>query len=465
MAVSVKSAYLLVIGCYIALLLAVSFFAAGKKAGSSDAYLLASRGLSIPLVSALIAGTWTGGVSVVGMAQGAYLHGMSALWFQVGIWIAMFGTAFLLPRIITSGKTYSILDIVSGLYGKRTARLAGLLQLVFSIWIVTMQVVGGGAILSFILNGSVSFSTGMCLTALVFMVYNMVGGLMATAYTNVIHLIVTAIGIFLGGSYAIAVSRGIGHGAGSHYFTLFGDMGAIQAVSLAYINVTLGILAQPVINIASSARSMKGGRAGIILGNIITIPIVAMAALCGIVARYAFPDASSLSALPLLLDIVPPYIGVFLLLAMWAPLMSAGSPFLMGATTLAVKGFIAPGLHIAKDSRLLLASRLTTLAIGLIALLLGFFVKEILRETAWLAVLMSAVVYIVFIGWTARVSSVWAFISLLGAVVLLFAGCATGLDKIIHPIWPVTALVFLLMGCGLIFAKVRAGALRKGEAR
>jgi len=81
---SMKAAYLLVIVCYIALLLAVSFFVARRRSGSSDAYLLASRGPSIPLVSALIAGTWTGGVSVVGMAQGAYLHGLSALWFQVG---------------------------------------------------------------------------------------------------------------------------------------------------------------------------------------------------------------------------------------------------------------------------------------------------------------------------------------------------------------------------------------------
>jgi SSS family solute:Na+ symporter len=448
-----KPVYLLVIAFYIVLLQAVSFFVTRRKSASSDAYLLASRGLSVPLVSALIAGTWTGGVSVVGMAQGAYLHGLSALWFQAGIWMAMFITAFILPRIVTGGKTYSILDIVNGLYGGRTARLAGFAQLVFSVWIVTMQVVGGGAILSFILRGHVSFAAGMCLTALVFVAYNVMGGLVATAYTNLVHLAATVIGIFLGGFYAIAGCRDFGGVAGGYYFTLFGNMGPVQAVSLAYINITLGVLAQPVINTASSASSMKGGRTGIIIGNLITVPIVAMAALCGIVAKCAFPSLPSLSALPSLLDIVPPYVGPFLLLAMWAPLMSAGSPFLMGATTLAVKGYIAPALRIRNDRRLLLASRLTTLTIGLIALLLGFFVKEILRETAWLAVLMSAVVYVVFLGWWRRISPVWAFASLLGAVVLLFVSAVTGLDKLIHPVWPVTALVFMLMGAGALAAR------------
>ena len=45
-----------------------------------------------------------------------------------------------------------------------------------------------------------------------------------------------------------------------------------------------------------------------------------------------------------------------------------------------MKGYIAPALKIGNDQRLLLVSRFTTIAIGLLALLLGFFVKEILRE-------------------------------------------------------------------------------------
>ena len=341
----------------------------------------------------------------------------------------------------------------------KLAKLAGLLQLIFSIWSVTMQVVGGGAILSFILKGNITFSVGMCLTALVFTVYNMMGGLAVTAYTNLIHLTATTIGILLGGFYVIASYHGFSHMAGGHNFTPFGDMGASQALSLAYINFTIGVLAQPVINVASSARSMKSGRVGIVIGSLITVPIVVMAALCGIVAKYAFPDVPSLSALPALLDIVPPSLGAFLLLGMWAPLMSAGSPFLMGATTLAVKGFIAPALRIRNDRGLLLASRLTTFAIGLVALSLGFLVKEILRETAWLAVLMSAVVYVVFFGWSRRISSVWAFVSLLGAVVLLSVAFVTGLDKVVHPVWPVTALVFVLMGTG-VFCSTRRESVK-----
>jgi SSS family solute:Na+ symporter len=248
----------------------------------------------------------------------------------------------------------------------------------------------------------------------------------------------------------------------AHYFTPFGDLGFFQAMSWAYINFTLGVLAQPVINTASSARTLKEGRQGILVGNFIAIPVVVMAALCGIVAKHIFPDIPSISALPALLSVVPPFIAVFFLISMWAPLMSSGSPFLMGATTLAVKGYIAPLFKIENDKQLLLVSRLTTLVIGSISLLLGFFVKEILREVTWIAVFLSAIVYIVFIGWLGKgVSSQFAFVSLLGTVVIVLCSFLFDFYKIIHPIWLVTLYVFIVMGIGAITSKKLSFVSRK----
>jgi solute:Na+ symporter, SSS family len=457
-----KGFFLFTIFGYICLLWATGAFVT-RKSKSTEAYLVASRSLSVPFISVLIAGTWIGGVSIVGMAQGSYIHGISALWFQVGIWIAMGCTALLLNKIMEGKKTYSILDVVGGLYDTKTAKLAGILQLIFSIWVVTMQIVGGGAILSVILQGQISFKSGMLLTAIVFILYNAMGGFVATAYTNLIHIAAIILGMFLGGFYVIlntgAISPMLNE---AHYFTPFGDLGFFQAMSWAYINFTLGILAQPVINTASSARTLKEGKQGILIGNFIAIPVVVMAALCGIVAKHIFPDIPSISALPALLSVVPPFIAVFFLISMWAPLMSSGSPFLMGATTLAVKGYIAPLFKIENDKQLLFVSRLTTLVIGSISLLLGFFVKEILREVTWIAVFLSAIVYIVFIGWFGKVvSSQFAFVSLLGTVVIVLCSFLFDFYKIIHPIWLVTLYVFIVMGIGAITSKKLSSVSRR----
>jgi len=446
-----KGLYLFSIFGYICVLWLTGIYVT-RKSSSTEAYLVASRSLSVPFLSVLIAGTWIGGVSIVGMAQGSYIHGVSALWFQAGIWIAMCATSVLLSRILQGKKTYSILDVVGGLYDKKTAKLAGILQLIFSIWIVTMQIVGGGAILTVILQGQLSFREGMILTAIVFTLYNVMGGFVATAYTNLIHIGAIIFGIFLGGLYVVFNTGALSQMANqAHYFSPFGDLGIVQALSWAYINFTLGVLAQPVINTASAAKTLEEGRKGILIGNFISIPVVVMAALCGIVAKYVFPDLPSISALPALLNIVPPFIAVFFLLSMWAPLMSSGSPFLMGATTLAIKGYIAPALNITNDRVLLLVSRLTTLLIGAVSLLLGFFVKEILREVTWIAVLLSAIVYIVFIGWAwKQVHSLYAFLSLLGTIAILIFSFAFGSYKVLHPVWPVTLYIFIIMGIGVL---------------
>ncbi len=446
--------YLVAIAAYITILWMTGAWVT-RRSRSSEAYLVASRGLSVPFIAVLIAGTWIGGVSIVGMAQGAFIHGLAALWFQAGIWIAMFVTAALLARVLGGKKTYSILDVVGGLYDRKTTKLAGILQLVFSIWIVTMQIVGGGAILSVLTKGAISYNQGMLLTAVVFTLYNAMGGFVATAYTNLIHICAIVFGIFLGGFYVIFSTGALSAMAHSgHYYTVFGDLGVSQALTWSFINFTLGVLAQPVINTASSAQTLDEGKKGIVIGNLIAIPVVVMAALCGIVAKYRFPGINSIAALPSLLAIVPPFVAVFFLISMWAPLMSSGSPFLMGATTLAVKGYLAPLFKIESDRRILLVSRLTTLAIGGLSLVLGFFVREILREVTWLAVFLSSIVYIVFAGWfLPGIKSAFAFAALLGCVIIIGFSFILGLHKIIHPLWPVTVYIIIVIGIGVLSSK------------
>jgi SSS family solute:Na+ symporter len=449
-----KTYYFFAVFGYVGLLWLTGVIMA-RKTKSAEAYLVASRGLSVPFISVLIAGTWIGGVSIVGMAQGAYIHGISALWFQVGIWIAMIVTALLLDKIMQGKNTYSILDVVGSLYDKKTAKLAGILQLVFSIWVVSMQIVGGGAILSVMLNNQITFQQGMVLTAIVFTLYNVLGGFAATAYTNLIHICAIIFGIFLGGFYVIFHTGALSQMANqTHYFKPFGDLGLLQALSWAFINFTLGVLAQPVINTASSAQSLQAGKKGILIGNLIAIPVVVMAALCGIVAKYQFPEIPTLAALPILLNLTPPFIAVFFLISMWAPLMSSGSPFLMGATTLLVKGYLAPAFKISQDRTLLFVSRISTLLIGGLALVLGFFVKEILKEVTWVAVFLSAVVYIVFWGWVnKKAQSAYAFIALIGTVLIVIGSFMFGWHKVVHPIWPVTLFIVVVMGIGYFFSK------------
>jgi|MudIll2142460700_1097286.scaffolds.fasta_scaffold17865_2 SSS family solute:Na+ symporter len=444
-----KSLFLGAIFFYILLLWAIGWVAS-KRSKGSESYLVADRRFSTSFVSALIAGTWIGGVSVVGMAQGAFLHGISAISFQLGIWVAMCFTAAFLPKIILGKKTYSILDVVTRYYDHRTANLAGLFQLVFSIWVVTMQIVGGGAILSFILKDTITFAQGMLLTALVFCFYVLLGGVIATAYTNLVHLVAIFLGIMAGGIYLLTEAGGIAAMKDSlpaFYFEPLGDLGLFTVLSWFFVNLTLGVLAQPVINAAVSAKDLHHGRLGILIGNLLAIPVPLLAALCGILARVRYPEVASVRALPALLNDLPPFLAFLFLLGMWAPLMSSGSPFLMGAATIAIRGYVVKWFPHLKDKGLLMASRIATLSITGIALLLGFFVVEILRNVTEIAVLLSSVVILVLLGGLFKNSSkLGGFLSLLISMALLALFIATGWAKRIHPFWVVTPATVIIIG-------------------
>jgi solute:Na+ symporter, SSS family len=434
---------------YVLLLWSFGWFASRRSKGS-EGYLVAGRTFSTPFVSALIAGTWIGGVSVVGMAQGAFLHGLSAIWFQAGIWVAMCFTAAFLPKIIRGRKTYSILDVVAHSYDKRVANLAGLFQLIFSIWAITMQIVGGGAILSFILTDTLSFAQGMVLTALVFSLYIVLGGMVATAYTSFVHLATIFLGILTGGIYLLQDAGGwaaMQTSLPSFYFEPFGDLGFWTLLSWFLVNLTIGVLAQPVINTAASAKDLHHGRLGILLGNLLAIPVPLMAALCGIVARYRYPEIPSIRALPMLLSNLPAFLSLLFLLGMWAPLMSSGSPFLMGATTIVVRGYGVKLFPHLSDKGLLVASRVTTLSITGIALALGFLVVEILRSVTEIAVLLTSVVILVLMGGLLKnPSKGGGILSLVVSLGLLALFLLTGWSKKIHPFWAVSLATLIIMG-------------------
>lgn len=443
-----KTPFLGAILLYIVLLWIFGWVASRRSKGS-DGYLVADRRFSTPLVSALVAGTWVGGVAVFGMAQGAFLHGFSACWFMVGMWVAMCLTAAFLPKIITGRKTYSILDVVVQYYDRRTANVAGIFQLIFTVWVVTVNIVGGGAILSFILKETITSSQGMILTALVFSLYLVLGGVVAAAYTNLIHLITICLGIITGGIFLLVDTGGMAvlrTSLPSLYFKPFGDLGPWMALSWFLVNLTLGVLAQPVINAGASAKSLSHGRLGILIGNLVAIPVPLIAALCGVIAKYRYPEVASINALPILLGNLPSLIALFFLLGMWAPLMSAGSSFLMGGTTIVIRGYLVEILPELSDKRILIASRITTVVLAGVALFLGFFVIEILRSVTEIAVLLTSVVILVAMaGILKNPSKKGGFFSLIVSFCFLIVFISTGWDKKVHPFWVVFPATLLIM--------------------
>jgi 4-amino-4-deoxy-L-arabinose transferase-like glycosyltransferase len=118
----------------------------------------------------------------------------------------------------------------------------------------------------------------------------------------------------------------------------------------------------------------------------------------------------------------------------------------MGATTILIRGYVVKQFPHLRDKGLLVASRIATLSITGIALLLGFFVVEILRNVTEIAVLLSSVVILVLLGRLIKHSSrLGGFLSLLSSVALLALFIFTGWAKRVHPFWVVVPATVLII--------------------
>ena len=92
---------------YIGVLFGISWYVKHKAAASAEAYVLAGRKLTTPLIMVSIVGLAVGGASTIGVAEQAYKVGLSAGWYTAawGIGAIVMG--------LTVAKKYRQLNITT----------------------------------------------------------------------------------------------------------------------------------------------------------------------------------------------------------------------------------------------------------------------------------------------------------------------------------------------------------------
>jgi len=136
------------------------------------------------------------------------------------------------------------------------------------------------------------------------------------------------------------------------FFTLFEPLGDLRALSRScpgffFSNLTSGCTwRKPVHQCCSKAPKDFFITAvwGILIGNLLcdSCSAVGKSPLCGNPRQSSLPRGLlSVRSPSRPSERSSPFLWLFLfLLGMWAPLMSSGSPFLMGAATIAIRGYV-----------------------------------------------------------------------------------------------------------------------------
>jgi sodium/proline symporter len=411
------------IGLYLVAILVVGFVT-WRRNRSLDDFVLGGRRLS-PFAAAL--SERASGESawfLLGLPGAAYVAGFAEFWTVIGSSFGIFFSWYFVARLLNAQTrrlgALTIPDYLESRFGddSRLLRVVAMgIILFFYTAYVGAQFVGAGKILN--ATFGLDESTGMLLGAVVVVFYTFMGGFIAVVWTDVVQgllmmmvaVVLPLLGLWalggpselvaaissrtaesLGLTGAEAAAAGVALGRDALAMTAGkAGWGFVNGVVLGGMMWGIGYLGQPHLLVRYMAiRSEKEVQTGRRIAVSWVLLSYWGAAFVGILAIALLPDmpADREQIMPLMaLKLLPAWLAGLAIAGAIAAMMSTADSQLLVATSAVVEDVYVRLLRPEADAaRLLFISRLATLAIAVVALLLAFRTREFVFdavEYAW----------------------------------------------------------------------------------
>lgn len=338
--------YLWFIVAYLGLLTVFNFMRAHKVKTQED-MMVAGRSLPMRVMVFTLICTWIGSGTFIAGAEYAAKAGFSSLWMAAGAWVGIIAIYFLAGRIRTFGQ-YTIGDILEVRYGP-VARVLGAIALIISFTaIVSYQFVAGGFILNVITDGKISEPTGIFITAAFVIVFTALAGMIAVAYTDLPNGIIILLACITAVPFVYAATGGLAGAQqvlpAEHFQVVnqaFGDHPYLKAGGYFLSTMLLLLGIQSMYQKFYSAKTPKDAKQAVLLWTLGTVVVEIVVVAIAVFAYSKFQDQLDLSVpkeggkLVLLAakELVPTPIGILLLGAACAVVISTGMNYLLSPTT------------------------------------------------------------------------------------------------------------------------------------
>ncbi len=424
---------LVVLIVYSIVLLALGLWI-GRRVETTDTFFVAGRKLGPVLLFSTVLAANIGAGSTVGAAGLGYSHGLRGFW-----WVGSAGIGTLLlalwigPRIWRLAREhefYTVGDFLEYRYGKEVRATVAVL-----LWFGTLAILAGQLIaLSWVLNvvADVPKPLGCLIGGGVMTIYFAAGGLLTSAWVNLVQLVVLVVGFAIalpwalinaGGWAAVAAAIPAGTPLAETYFDFWGGSSswAYLALLVPAFMVSPGLLQK-----VYGARDERTIRLAVGASAFALMAFAAVPPVLGMIARVYDPSlANGELALPLVLTVgLPVAVGSIALAAVFSAEMSSADAILfMLATSLSkdlYKRFIRPD---ADDGQVLKIARLASVAGGALGVALAIVLPSVIGSLSVFYSLLGVSLFVpVVIGLQSRrIGTAEALAAIAGGVAMLIA--------------------------------------------
>ncbi len=422
------------------LLLYSAFFIAlglwiGRRARAGE-FFVAGRSLGPGLIFSTFLAANIGASSTVGATSLGYAEGLSAWWWNGSAGLGSLVLAFWVgPRMWREASAHGDLtvgDFLERRYGRAMRGLVAVLIWLGTLTILAAQLLGVAAVLNVV--AGFSLPVGCAIGALVTVAYFTAGGLLSSAWVNLVQLIVILVGFAVAVPFALHAAGGwevVTASAGSRT-DVWASTGPASGWRLLFLLAPAFIVSPGLLQKAYGARDERAVRRGIAWNGVALLIFACAPPAIGLAAQALYPGLvkSDLALPTILAGALPPAVGLVALAAVFsAEVSSADAVLFMLATSASrdlYRGFVRPA---ATDAEVLRVARIAAIAGGFLGVGVAMVYGSVRAS----------------VGVFYAILTVTLFVPILGALWVRGAGRTEGLASVLTGV-PVLMVVQYMSG-------------------
>ena len=375
----------IVIG-YLLAMMGVGIWSSRKVRNLAD-YSLAGRSLGYPVMIGTLVGATIGAASTFGKAAKAHEVGSFLFLATLGYPIGLILFGFFSSQL-RKAELWTIPEAIRMRYGRGMETVIGAVMLVAVIAVFGVQIIGMGAIFSSVGKSfGLTSNSAILIAGSVIIFYNMVGGLFAVAYTDLIQslIMVVGVGILLPAAVwsDVAATGNAWEILKPQPGNFLGGMTPLYVISIFLIDIPFCLVDPGLWQRANAARNEKVIRrsmfvtAGVYLYW--SLVCVALGVLGAALIPNIAPQYGSVDALipALAIRSLPPVALGFCLTGLMAVMMSTASVVLLITGTTLAHDLIKPLRPQTSERTLLISAKITVLIVGIFGIGFALCLKGI----------------------------------------------------------------------------------------
>lgn len=468
----VTAIQLVVLVVYSGALVAFALWMSRRVTGSRS-FFVADRKLGAGLVFSTFLAANIGAGSIIGASGLGYATGISAWW-----WVGSAGIGSLLlalwvgPRIWRIAKEHDLYtagDYLEHRYGSSIRAVIASLLWLLTLVILSAQLIAMSQIVEWVLG--VPRGVGAVLGGIVMTTYFAAGGLLTSAWVNMVQLVILLLGFAIGVPLALSRAGGweavvAAAPADPAYFDFWAQTGVIFFVLL----VPAFIVSPGLLQKAFGAIDERAIRIGVGAQGLVLLVFAFAPPIVGMIARVYAPELPNQEfAVPMVLTLgLPTLFGALGLAAVFsAELSSADAILFMLSTSLSKDIYLRYVAPDASDERVLAVARRAAITGGALGVLLAVVIPTVIDSlTVFYSVLSVSLFVPVVAGLHSRRPGVPEALAAIGVgVTVLFAVRLSALGEISRWLDPAALGIMASAVAFAVVFSVRRGSIDAGADR